>query len=192
MSEKILAKITKVQAKGVDASIAMYARTYGRQCDIYYPVDTGVYSGSEDDISYLDDPSEVMVLFIPKLFQALSRKPAMGHYDVLGTDGYYIITNKDILLPLFTKIVAHGPMGIVCFIVRNADYAATFEGSIFKRLEIEPILDSSQDNKVLEGLRISTSEKEQEFEIDNSTVKNDNKQGEYQFYLDKGDRNYHD
>lgn len=183
-------KLTKVLANGSDASIKMYIRTYGRECQIYYPQDTGIYSGHESDVTYNKDPDEVMKLFIPNLFNKASRIPAMGHYDLLGRSEYYMIVPTSLRLPLFTKIVATShELGVARFIIRNDDYASTFEGSVFMRVDLETVFDSSQDNPILAGLRIQTNH---EGEIDNSLATGSNKVPEFKYFLDEGGDSYHD
>lgn len=192
--ERIVKKITDVTRAGVDASIATYVRTYGRECQIYLPKKTGSYSGSLDDVSYNKDPDEIRRMFIPNLFNRASRTPVMGFYDVLGIGEYYWITHDKDRLPLYTKIVATSPvLGTIRFIIRDSDYASTFEGSIYVKVRLEILYDTTQDNDGLAGLRFDTSSKLDPGEVDTSIATSTNTgSSKFQYYQDNEDNEYHD
>lgn len=186
----VIDKMTKVLRGGSDASIRMMVKVYGRPCEIYHPNKTGIYSGHYDDIDYEDTPTKEMDLFIPNLFNKLSRTPALGQYDLLGMSDYYIIIPTEVIIPVYSKIVVTSPeLGVARFVVRDNDLASTFEGSVFKRMDIEPLMDSSQDNDGLAGLRLATNHDD---EVKDSIVETTGPNTKYGFYMPSGSDDYND
>lgn len=186
--------MTKVLQKGTEASIAMYVRVYGRPCSIYLPLKTGIYSGSLDDIDYNDEPDRIDMLFIPNLFNKMSRFPSLANYDLLGRSEYYAIVPIDYKLPLNTKVVLTSPkLGVVRFVIRDNDLASTYEGAVYKRLNLEPMYDTSQDNDGLAALRLSQGPAGVETGgVDESIVSSNSDNNQYQYYNPNGSRDYND
>lgn len=116
----------------------------------------------------------------------------MGNYDLLGTDDYYLIVPNTTKIPRLTKIVAQSQtLGISRFIIRDSDYASTFQGSVFLRIRLDPIYDTSQDSSIYDELRVQQVA-DSGAQIDNAIAQNNNKHGEYEYFLDKGGDSYHD
>lgn len=184
-------KITSVLQAGTKASIKTLTRIHGRDCEIYDPKGTGIYSGQYSDIDYDEEPTEIRKLLIPNLFSKLTTAAALAQYDTFGQSEYYIILPHDEVIPNFTKIVAKSPtLGVVRLVVRDNQIVSTFDGRAFNRIELRPLFDSSQDSDLITELRLDINDTEPAG-VDNSI---DTKPGssKYGFYLDTGDIDYND
>ncbi|QSM00894.1 structural protein [Yersinia phage YerA41] len=170
----MLADITTILQSGSSLAIDIMTDIYGVECKIYYPKDTGHYSGRHGDVEYNSVHDDELRILIPELFNT-QRSSLSGVFDNLFTDEFSAYLKHDKLLPFFTKIVATSTLqGTVQFYVKDSDSISTFNDKLYRKLLLVPYMKMNDlDSEVNEVKDKLTEEYQGELDAIGANPNND-------------------